>query len=89
MIRTVEQTTMRKVYLRVLPIAAVSYFFCYLDRINVGFAALTMNKDLSLDAASFGFAAGIFFWGYFLFEVPSNIILEKLGARTSGSRVSW
>jgi len=45
MIRTVEQTTMRKVYLRVLPIAAVSYFFCYLDRINVGFAALTMNKD--------------------------------------------
>jgi len=47
MIRTVEQTTMRKVYLRVLPIAAVSYFFCYLDRINVGFAALTMNKDLN------------------------------------------
>ena len=52
MIRTIEQTTMRKVYLRVLPIAAVSYFFCYLDRINVGFAALTMNKDLGLDAAT-------------------------------------
>ena len=49
MIRTVEQTTMRKVYWRVLPIAAVSYFFCYLDRINVGFAALTMNKDLGRD----------------------------------------
>jgi len=91
MIRTVEQTTMRKVYLRVLPIAAVSYFFCYLDRINVGFAALTMNKDLGLDAATFGFAAGIFFWGYFLFEVPSNIILEKLGARIWIARimVTW
>src|SRR5207247_1416102 len=57
MIRTLEQTTMRKVYLRVLPIAAVSYFSCYLDRINVGFAALTMNKDLGLYAATFGFAA--------------------------------
>jgi MFS family permease len=91
MIRTVEQATMRKVYLRVLPIAAASYFFCYLDRINVGFAALTMNKDLGLDAATFGFAAGIFFWGYFLFEVPSNIILEKLGARIWIARimVTW
>src|SRR5262245_37362744 len=68
MVRTIEQTTMRKVYLRVLSIAVVSYFFCYLDRINVGFAALTMNKDLGLDAATFGFAAGVFFWGYFLFE---------------------
>jgi len=91
MIRTLEQTTMRKVYWRVLPIAVVSYFFCYLDRINVGFAALTMNKDLGLDAATFGFAAGIFFWGYFLFEVPSNIIMEKLGARIWIARimVTW
>ncbi len=91
MIRTLEQTTMRKVYLRVLPIAAVSYFFCYLDRINVGFAALTMNKDLGLDAATFGFAVGVFFWGYFLFEVPSNIVLEKLGARIWIARimVTW
>ena len=91
MIRTIEQTTMRKVYWRVLPIAAASYFFCYLDRINVGFAALTMNKDLGLDAATFGFAAGVFFWGYFLFEVPSNIILEKVGARLWIARimVTW
>jgi len=91
MIRTIEQMTMRKVYLRVLPIAALSYFFCYLDRINVGFAALTMNKDLGLDAATFGFAAGVFFWGYFLFEVPSNIIMEKLGARIWIARimVTW
>jgi MFS family permease len=65
--------------------------FCYLDRINVGFAALTMNKDLGLDAATFGFAAGVFFWGYFLFEVPSNIIMEKLGARIWIARimVTW
>ncbi len=91
MVRTIEQMTMRKVYLRVLPIAVVSYFFCYLDRINVGFAALTMNKDLGLDAATFGFAAGVFFWGYFLFEVPSNIIMEKLGARIWIARimVTW
>jgi MFS transporter, ACS family, tartrate transporter len=91
MARTIEQTTMRKLYWRVLPIAAVSYFFCYLDRINVGFAALTMNKDLGLDPGTFGFAAGVFFWGYFLFEVPSNLLLEKLGARVWIARimVTW
>ncbi len=89
--RTLEQVTMRKVYLRVLPIVLVSYFLCYLDRINVGFAALTMNKDLGLDASMFGLAAGMFFWGYCLFEVPSNVVLEKLGARIWIARimVSW
>ncbi len=91
MIRTVEQSAMRKVYLRVLPFAVLTYFFCYLDRINVGFAALTMNKDLGLDPAMYGMAAGAFFWGYVLFEVPSNIILEKLGARLWIARimVTW
>ncbi|HYB55203.1 MAG TPA: MFS transporter, partial [Alphaproteobacteria bacterium] len=79
--RTLEQTAIRKVYLRLLPFAALSYFLCYLDRINVGFAALTMNKDLGLDAATYGLAAGAFFWGYFILEVPSNLILEKVGAR--------
>ncbi len=87
----VESTTMRKVYLRILPFAALTYFFCYLDRINVGFAALTMNKDIGLDAATYGMAAGFFFWGYVLVEVPSNIILEKLGARLWIARimVTW
>jgi len=85
--RTIEQTTMRKVYLRILPFAALTYFFCYLDRINVGFAALTMNKDIGLDAAIYGMAAGAFFWGYVLFEVPSNIILEKVGARLWIARI--
>ena len=91
MIQTVEQATMRKVYLRILPFAVLTYFFCYLDRINVGFASLTMNKDLGLDPAWYGMAAGAFFWGYVLFEVPSNIILEKLGARIWIARImiSW
>ena len=89
--RTFEQRTMRKVYLRLLPFAILTYFLCYLDRINVGFAALTMNKDLGLDASIFGLAAGAFFWGYFLFEVPSNLILEKVGARLWIARimVTW
>src|SRR6201995_415299 len=83
----VEQSTMRKVYWRLLPLAILTYFLCYLDRINVGFAALTMNKDIGLDAATYGMAAGLFFWGYFLFEVPSNLILERVGARIWIARI--
>ncbi len=88
---SVDQATMRKIYWRLLPLAILTYFLCYLDRINVGFAALTMNKELGLDAATYGMAAGAFFWGYFLFEVPSNIILEKVGARLWIARImiSW
>jgi MFS transporter, ACS family, tartrate transporter len=91
MAAAVEQRAMRKVYWRLLPIALLTYFFCYLDRINVGFAALTMNKELGLDAATYGMAAGAFFWGYVLFEVPSNVVLEKLGARIWIARimVTW
>ena len=91
MARSLEQTTIRKVYWHLLPIAILTYFLCYLDRINVGFAALTMNKDLGLDAAIYGMAAGAFFWGYCLLEVPSNIILEKVGARRWIARimVTW
>lgn len=87
----VEQSTVRKVYWRLLPLAILAYFLAYLDRINVGFAALTMNKDLGLNSAIYGMAAGAFFWGYFLFEVPSNIILEKVGARIWVARImlSW
>jgi MFS transporter, ACS family, tartrate transporter len=89
--RTLEQITMRKLYRRLLPFAILAYFLCYLDRINVSFAALTMNKDLGLEASMFGIAAGAFFWGYFLFEVPSNIILERVGARFWIARimVTW
>jgi hypothetical protein len=81
MTRTAEQTTMRKVYLRLLPFSILCMFVCYLDRVNVGFAALTMNKDLGFSAYLFGLGAGAFYGGYCLFEVPSNLMLEKVGAR--------
>ena len=81
MLRTLEQSTMRKVYLRLLPFAVLSYVLAYIDRINVSFAGLTMRSDLDMSAGTFGFAVGMFYWGYFIFEVPSNVILEKVGAR--------
>ncbi|MDE2362920.1 MAG: MFS transporter [Hyphomicrobiales bacterium] len=78
---------LRKVNLRIVPFIMLLYFVAFIDRVNIGFAALTMNKDLGLSASVFGFGAGIFFWGYFLFEVPSNIALEKFGARIWIARV--
>src|SRR6195256_4838187 len=88
---TLEQSTMRKVYLRLLPFAVLSYVFAYIDRINVSFAGLTMRGDLDMSAGTFGFAVGMFYWAYFLFEVPSNVILEKVGARIWIARImiSW
>src|SRR5246127_927415 len=83
----IEASAIRKVYMRLLPIAMLTYFLCYVDRINVGFAALTMRGDLNMSATDFGFAAGTFYWGYFLFEVPSNIIMEKVGARLWIARI--
>jgi ACS family tartrate transporter-like MFS transporter len=84
---SVEKSAIRKVYMRLLPIALLTYFLCYVDRINVGFAALTMRGDLGMSATEFGFAAGTFYWGYFIFEVPSNIIMEKVGARLWIARI--
>ena len=83
----IEKRTMRKIYLRLLPFAFFAYSLCYIDRINVSFAGLTMRTDLGLTATEFGFAAGSFYWGYFLFEVPSNIIMEKVGARLWIARI--
>ena len=83
----VERTTIRKVYLRLLPLLFVSYFVCYLDRINVGFAALTMNKDLGFTATVFALGATAFFWGYCLFEIPATSSLRR-SARGCGSPVS-
>jgi ACS family tartrate transporter-like MFS transporter len=76
---------------RLLPLLFLSYVVAYLDRINVSFAALTMRSDLHLDAAAFGLGSGIFFIGYFFFEVPSNLILAKVGARKWIARImiSW
>ncbi len=87
MVRTLEQSTMRKVYLRLLPFAVLSYVLAYIDRINVSFAGLTMGGDLKMSAGTFGFAVGMFYWGYFIFEVPSNVVLEKLGARVWIARI--
>ena len=86
-----ERTTLRKVYLRLVPYCFLLYILCYIDRINVSFASLTMNKDLGLTAYIYGLAAGAFFWGYCLLEVPSNILLEKIGARIWITRimVTW
>jgi MFS transporter, ACS family, tartrate transporter len=84
---TLQRSTMRKVYLRLLPFAVLSYILAYSDRINVSFAGLTMRGDIGMSAAAFGFAVGMFYWGYFIFEVPSNVILEKVGARIWIARI--
>lgn len=76
-----EQRAIRKITWRLIPFLMLLYFVAFLDRINVGFAALTMNKDIGLTSQMFGLGAGIFFFGYFSFEVPSTIILHKIGAR--------
>jgi ACS family tartrate transporter-like MFS transporter len=83
----VEHSTMRKVYLRLLPFAVICYVLAYIDRINSSFAALTMRDDLKMSASDFGFAVGTFYWAYFLFEVPSNVIMEKVGARIWIARI--
>lgn len=82
-----EKKVMRKVTLRIVPFIMLLYFIAFLDRVNIGFAALTMNQDLGFSPTVFGLGAGIFFLGYFLFEVPSNLILHKVGARIWIARV--
>ncbi len=83
----VEARTIRKVRTRILPFLFLLYIICFLDRINIGFAALTMNKELAITSQQFGLVAGIFFLGYFLFEVPSNLLLHKLGGRIWIARI--
>ncbi|MBL8266873.1 MFS transporter [Steroidobacter sp.] len=84
-------TALRKVAWRLIPFLGLLYFFAFLDRVNVGFAALTMNADLGLSATAFGIGSGIFFLGYILLEVPSNVMLERFGARIWIARImiSW
>ena len=86
-----EARVISRVSWRIIPFVALCYFVCYLDRVNVGFAALQMNSDLGFTATMFGWGAGIFFFGYFLFEVPSNLALERFGARLWIARimVTW
>ncbi|MGF6917492.1 MFS transporter [Paraburkholderia sp. 40] len=86
-----ESRVSRKLMLRIIPFVMLLYFVSFLDRVNVGFAALSMNKAIGLSPTAFGLGGGLFFIGYFLFEVPSNLILHKVGARRWIARVmvSW
>src|ERR1700750_327229 len=85
--QSIERSALRKIYIRLLPLAVLSYFLAYVDRINVSFAAVTSRGDLKMSASAYGFALGTFYWGYFLFEVPSNVIMEKVGARLWIARI--
>jgi MFS family permease len=86
-----ERETIKRVAWRLMPLLMLGIFCAYVDRVNVGMAATTMNKQLGFSNAVFGFGAGLFFFGYFLFEVPSNLILDKTGARRWLARimVTW
>jgi len=87
----VASVTLRKVTLRLIPFLFILYIVAWLDRVNVGFAGLQMNSDLGFSYAAFGFGSGVFFLGYCLFEIPSNLILHRVGARRWISRImiSW
>ena len=88
---SVESATIRKVRWRLLPYIALLYVIAYVDRVNVSYAELDMKRDLAIKAAAYGLVAAIFFIGYFLFEIPSNVILHRVGARTWMARIllSW
>src|SRR5689334_3815280 len=82
-----ERAVVRKVFLRIIPLLFILYIIAYIDRANIGYAALQMNAELALSSEAFGFAAGVFFIGYFLFEVPSNVMMNKYGARVWIARI--
>ncbi len=88
---SIEARTIRKVRIRIIPFIFLLYIVAFLDRINIGFAALTMNKELAITSQQFGLVFGIFFFGYFIFEIPSNLLLHKIGARVWIARIliSW
>jgi ACS family tartrate transporter-like MFS transporter len=82
-----EQKLIRKLQWRIVPFLLILYIVAMMDRVNIGFAALEMNKELGIGAGTFGFVAGIFFIAYFFFEVPSNVIMHKVGARIWIARI--
>ena len=84
-----EADVIRKLTIRIVPFIMLLYFIAYLDRVNIGFASLTMNQDIQLSNAAYGLGAGLFFIGYFLFEVPSNLILHRIGARIWIARIMF
>ena len=88
---TIEARTIRKMRTRIIPFIFVLFVVCFLDRINIAFAALTMNKELAITNQQFGLLVGVFFFGYFIFEIPSNLLMHKVGARVWIARIliSW
>ena len=86
-----EKQTISRVTRRLIPFLALLFIIAFLDRTNVGFAALRMNQDIGISQTLYGFGAGIFFLGYFIFEVPSNILMHRYGARIWIARimVTW
>jgi ACS family tartrate transporter-like MFS transporter len=84
---TLEAAVFSRVRLRLIPFMFLLYVVNYLDRVNIGFAALQMNKDLGFGPEVYGYGAGIFFWGYLLFEVPSNLLMDRVGARIWIARI--
>jgi len=87
MTASLEQRTLRRITWRIVPFIMLLYFIAFIDRVNIGFASLAMNHDIGLSPAAYGLGAGSFFLGYFVFEIPSNLILERVGARLWIARV--
>ena len=86
-VRSAEDNVYQKITWRVMPIVLIAYIFAFLDRINIGYAQLQMKQDLASSDAIYGLGAGIFFITYLVFEVPSNLLLEKIGARLTFLRI--
>jgi MFS transporter, ACS family, tartrate transporter len=84
---SIEARTTGKIRLRIIPFMCFLYLVAFLDRTNIGFAALTMNRELAITSQQFGLLAGIFFFGYFFFEIPSNLLLHRIGARVWIARI--
>jgi ACS family tartrate transporter-like MFS transporter len=84
---SIDPSTIRKLRVTLLPFLFLLYVVAFLDRINIGFAALTMNRELGISSQQFGFLVGVFFFGYFLLEIPSNLLLHKIGARIWIARI--
>jgi len=88
---SIGERTVNKVTLRIIPFIFLLYIVAFLNRINISFASLTMNRELAIESAQYGLLAGTFFLGYFLFEIPSNLLSHKIGARIWIARIliSW
>src|SRR5476651_477321 len=82
-----QNAVLRRAMWRLVPFIFISYVFCYIDRVNVGFAALSMNHDIGLSATQFGFGSGLILLGYFIFEIPSNLMMQRFGARIWIARI--